>query len=173
MIKCPSCQTPHVDNTVFCSECGIYMLEEGDKRATDPLGIDEVSVRDNPSSAAGTARSLQQGTGPMTIRLKIGDNQREVQVVLNKVIHLGRLDPTSNIFPEVDLTPDDAQAWGVSRRHASIFKQGAGVVVEDLGSVNGTFVNGKRLDPYLPETLREGDILQLGRLLIKVKIRAQ
>jgi hypothetical protein len=64
-------------------------------------------------------------------------------------------------------------ARGVSRRHASIFKQGLGVVVEDLGSVNGTFVNGKRLDPYLPEPLRDGDTLQLGKLLIKVIIRGQ
>jgi pSer/pThr/pTyr-binding forkhead associated (FHA) protein len=109
----------------------------------------------------------------MILRLKIGDHQREVQVVLNKVIHLGRLDPASNIFPEVDLTGDGVEAQGVSRRHISIFKQGAGVVVEDLGSVNGTFVNGKRLDPYLPETLNDGDILQLGRLLIKVRLRAQ
>jgi pSer/pThr/pTyr-binding forkhead associated (FHA) protein len=93
-------------------------------------------------------------------------------VLLNKVIQLGRLDPASNIFPDVDLTPDGVQAQGVSRRHASIFKQRAAVVVEDLGSINGTFVNGKRLDPYLPETLKDGDILQLGRLLIKVNIRA-
>jgi pSer/pThr/pTyr-binding forkhead associated (FHA) protein len=109
----------------------------------------------------------------MTLWLRIGDDQREVQVVLNKVIHLGRLDPTANIFPEVDLTPDGAQARGVSRRHAGIFKQRGEVVIEDLGSVNGTFVNGKRLDPYFPETLRDGDLLQLSKLLIKVSLRKQ
>jgi pSer/pThr/pTyr-binding forkhead associated (FHA) protein len=173
MIKCPFCHTSHVDNTVFCSECGNYLLEEGDKRATDPFGTDEINLRGYTFGDAGTAQSLQQGTGPMTLRLKIGDNQREVQVVLNRVIHLGRLDPTSNIFPEVDLTPDGVSARGVSRRHVSIFKQGVGVVVEDLGSVNGTFVNGKRLDPYLPEPLQDGDTLQLGKLLIKVILRGQ
>jgi len=44
------------------------------------------------------------------------------------------------------------------------------VVVEDLGSINGTFINGKRLAPYLPEMLNDGDSLQLGRLLIEVKL---
>lgn len=107
------------------------------------------------------------------MQLKIGGQQREVQVVLNKIVHLGRLDPASNIFPDVDLTRDGVQAQSVSRRHAEIFRQGLEVVVEDLGSVNGTFVNGKRLDPYLPEPLRDGDILQLGKLLIKVSIRGK
>ena len=172
MIKCPFCQATHVENTLFCSECGKYLLE-GDERETDPLGSDLISWRGSLSGEAETTRSLQPGTGPMTIRLKIGDHQREVQVVLNKVIHLGRLDPASNVFPEVDLTADDAQACGISRRHAGIFKQGGMVVVEDLGSINGTFVNGKRLDPYLPEKLADGYIMQLGRLLIKILIREQ
>ena len=40
-----------------------------------------------------------------------------------------------------------------------------------MGSINGTFVNGKRLDPYLPEIINDGDILQLGKLKIEVKIK--
>lgn len=172
MVKCPFCQTTHVANTLFCSECGNYLVES-DQRTTDPLGSEEISWRGDPIGPARTAPSIQPGTGPMMLWLKIGDTQREVQVILNRVIHLGRLDPTSNIFPEVDLTPDDGQALGVSRRHASIVRQGAGVVIEDLGSSNGTFVNGKRLDPYLPETLADGDMVQLGKLLISVRLRKQ
>ena len=44
-------------------------------------------------------------------------------------------------------------------------------MVEDLGSINGTFINGKRLAPYLPEVLSHGDQLQLGKLLIEVELR--
>ena len=44
------------------------------------------------------------------------------------------------------------------------------VVVEDLGSVNGTFVNGNRLAPHRPEALHTGDQLQLGELLIEVDL---
>ncbi|MBE7550137.1 MAG: FHA domain-containing protein [Anaerolineales bacterium] len=172
MIKCPYCQTPHVENTLFCSECGNYLLQ-GDARTTDPLGFNEVNWKGEPGSETEADQSLEPGTGPMTLRLIIGEHQREVQVVLNKVIHLGRLDPASNIFPEVDLSPDGSQAQGVSRRHVGIFKQGAGVMIEDLGSSNGTFVNGKRLDPYFPEPLKHGDLLQLGRLLIKVGLGEQ
>ena len=58
----------------------------------------------------------------------------------------------------------------VSRRHARILKREGTVVVEDLGSINGTFINGKRLAPYLPEALHDGDQLQLGKLLIEVEL---
>jgi len=117
------------------------------------------------------AQSRFQGTGPLSIRLNIGDKKREVEVPLNKAIHMGRLDPASDVFPEVDLTEDNGLEKGVSRRHARILKREGTVVVEDLGSINGTFINGKRLAPYLPETLKDGDSLQLGRLLIEIKLR--
>jgi pSer/pThr/pTyr-binding forkhead associated (FHA) protein len=94
-----------------------------------------------------------------------------VEAVLNKAIHMGRLDPASDVFPEVDLTNDNGLEKGVSRRHARILKREGTVIVEDLGSINGTFINGKRLAPYLPEVLHHGDQLQLGKLLIEVEMR--
>ncbi|HEX9924001.1 MAG TPA: FHA domain-containing protein, partial [Anaerolineae bacterium] len=112
-----------------------------------------------------------KGTGPLSIRLKIGDSGREVEATLAKAIHLGRLDPASDVFPEVDLTSDSGLEKGVSRRHARVLKREGTVVVEDLGSINGTFINGKRLAPYLPEALHHGDQLQLGKLLIEVQLR--
>jgi len=169
MIKCPFCQTPHVDNTLFCSECGTYLLED-DKRGTDPLGTGEIGwVGDSAEDS--DAQMRFQGTGPLSIRLSVGERKREVEVPLNKAIHMGRLDPASDVFPEIDLTEDDGLERGVSRRHARILKREGTVVVEDLGSINGTFINGKRLAPYLPEMLKDGDNLQLGRLLIEVKLR--
>ena len=169
MIKCPFCHTPHVDNTLFCSECGTYLLED-DQRGTDPLGTGEIGwVGDSADSADGQGR--YQGTGPLAIRLNIGDQRRELEVPLNKAIHMGRLDPASDVFPEVDLTNDHGLEKGVSRRHARILKREGSVVVEDLGSINGTFINGKRLAPYLPEMLTDGDSLQLGRLLIEIHLK--
>lgn len=168
MIKCPFCQTPHVDGTLFCSECGTYLLED-DKRGTDPLATSEIGwvgdTMDDPN-----APTAYKGTGPLSIRLKIGERKREIEVPLNKAVHLGRLDPASDVFPEIDLTDDGGLERGVSRRHARILKREGTVVVEDLGSINGTFINGKRLAPYLPESLSNGDSLQIGRLLIDVQL---
>ena len=91
--------------------------------------------------------------------------------MLLKPVRLGRSDPSQNIFPEVDLTDDLAMESGVSREHAAIFGRGSTIMVEDLGSTNGTLLNGERLDPYMPEILQHGDQLQLGQLLIGVRLK--
>lgn len=170
MVKCQFCQTVHVDNTIFCSECGYYLLENTG-RETDPLDTVEVRDEDNRANDAGLIASLQRGGESLAIRLKIGVKQREIEMPLNVITHLGRVDAAASVFPEVDLSGDSDASHGVSRRHARILKQSGTVVVEDMGSINGTFVNGKRLDPYLPEIINDGDVLQLGQLKIEVKIK--
>ena len=82
---------------------------------------------------------------------------------------IGRADPMSNFTPDVDLGSYDALEQGVGRRHARLLVQNGQVVVEDLDSTNGTFVNGQRLQPRQPQPLRDGDQLQLGRLTLQVQ----
>jgi pSer/pThr/pTyr-binding forkhead associated (FHA) protein len=157
-----------VANTLFCSECGTYLLED-DRRGTDPLATDEIGWVGEEDDEAG-ANMHDKGTGPLSIRLRIGNSGRQVEASLSKAVHMGRLDPASDVFPEIDLTNDNGLEKGISRRHARILKREGTVVAEDLGSINGTFINGKRLAPYLPEVLRHGDQLQLGKLLIEVEM---
>ena len=91
---------------------------------------------------------------------------------LDNVIHIGRSDPNLDIFPEIDVTEDIAPDKSVSRRHAVIFKQVEEVLVEDVGSINGTYVNGKRLDAFTPQPLGDGETLRLGKLVITVELVA-
>ena len=63
-----------------------------------------------------------------------------------------------------DLVIDDP---GVSRRHARVLADGGGVVVEDLGSANGTFVNGERISG--PVEVAAGDEIQIGGTLLGVE----
>jgi len=65
---------------------------------------------------------------------------------------------------EGDLSFDDER---VSRRHAAIRRAGAGLLVEDLGSLNGTWVNGTRVDG--PAPLEPGDIVEIGRVVIEIE----
>ena len=172
MIICEFCQTAHVVNTIFCSECGHYLLHDN-KPETDPLENNKISHVEDRKDYVLNGSFLHFDVRPVAVRLKIGPGKREVEMSLDKVIHLGRVDPALDVFPEIDLTYESASLKSISRRHAAISKQGDKVIVEDLGSVNGTFVNNKRLDPYLPEALNSGDILQLGKLVIEVEIQKQ
>jgi len=148
-MRCTVCPTTHVPNSIFCDECGVYLLKRKEL-GTDPLDIRQ-PIRLRIASQVGT-----------------NSHARELQVSLIKPIHLGRIDPTHDIFPEIDLTQDLGREQGVSREHTRIFQQGDTVKMEDLGSTNGTLLNGVRLDPYMSETLRDGDQFQMGELLIEV-----
>ena len=54
----------------------------------------------------------------------------------------------------------------ISRRHSRLFNQGNGIAIEDLGSTNGTFLNGQRL--VGPQLLRPGDMVTFGERLSMV-----
>jgi len=164
MIKCPVCQTEHPENTLFCNECGSYLLG-GNQIETDPLAVAEVTwkEREETSEAPG-----EEVTSPLGLKLTIPDSGRDVEVPLTKEVNIGRLDPASASFPDVDLTSDGGLEKGVSRRHAKITRRGREVFIEDLGSINGTFLNRKKLTPYLPQALKSGDELQLGKLILQV-----
>ncbi len=164
MVKCPSCGKRHPENTLFCDECGAYLMAEGHKR-TDPLAIGDV---DWMETDFGINSVLENGSRPITLRVSVLDSGRQIEFPLNKELSLGRLDAATATFPDIDLTVDGALEKGVSRRHARITRKGKNLFLEDLGSVNGTFVNGKRLTPYLPHPLNDNDEIQVGRLVLRV-----
>src|SRR2546423_2647686 len=96
-----------------------------------------------------------------------GTTELDASFLLQKDSNLlGRTDPLSNIFPEVDLSRFDPQTK-VSRRHARIWREGETFMVEDLGSVNGTVVNDViRLEPRQPRPLDSGDRIRLGETTV-------
>jgi pSer/pThr/pTyr-binding forkhead associated (FHA) protein len=77
---------------------------------------------------------------------------------------LGREDPVSGVFPDIDLDPHGGHEAGVGRRHAQLIWKDGQVCIEDLDSVNGTSVNRTRLAPHKPQPLQSGDEILLGKL---------
>jgi pSer/pThr/pTyr-binding forkhead associated (FHA) protein len=76
------------------------------------------------------------------------------------------------IVPDIDLSPYNAYANGVSRLHAAIKLVNNQVVMIDLGSSNGTYINGTRLSPYVEMPVADGDIAYIGKLKIQLLISA-
>ncbi len=83
---------------------------------------------------------------------------------------LGRWDPDSGAFPDVDLTNDDIEAK-ISRKHAKIISKNGQFFLEDLGSLNGSYINrGERLTPGEPLPIKTGDEIILGKTFFKFVI---
>ncbi|WP_322510430.1 double zinc ribbon domain-containing protein [Chloroflexus sp.] len=102
---------------------------------------------------------------PATARLVLADGS-EIELPPGKHEYIiGREDPVSNIFPEIDLTPYGGETGGVSRQHAKIVHTGNQWSIVDLNSTNHTRVNGTRIEPQTPVPISDGTKLQFGRLV--------
>jgi hypothetical protein len=83
---------------------------------------------------------------------------------------VGRWDPETGAFPEVDLDADDPEAK-ISRKHALIRIEGGKLTIEDIGSLNGTYVNRQpRLQPGSPVELKTGDEIIIGKTFLKLVV---
>lgn len=148
------------DQPVFCGFCGQKIV------ATDMFCA--FCGAKQPLAQQGVHSESYSPT-PLTAQLLIvGTNDLETPAFrLEKENNLvGRRDPMSNIFPEVDLSKYDPQTK-ISRRHARIWRTGSEFMVEDLGSSNGTYIlpvvsETVRLQPHQPQLLTNGDKIRLG-----------
>jgi hypothetical protein len=167
MIICSNCQYKNVSGAVFCAECGAQLdgVETLVTQAiTDEQIEDELkkrSARPEPVSAPSNS----------WISLHLMDSGKILPLASRNEFTLGRLSEGQPIMPDIDLTPYQAYASGVSRLHAVVKRDNNRVAVMDLGSSNGTYVNGRRLNPHTEESLSHGDIVALGKLKIQILLR--
>ncbi|MEW6129455.1 MAG: protein kinase [Acidobacteriota bacterium] len=161
----PASVQPQAQTWVFCGHCG------------DKIGVDDVFCAHcgQRQPLVGTPAPSNNVALPSRATAKLlilGANDGVKPFTIDKEsILLGRTDPHTGIFPEIDLTMYDPETK-VSRRHARIYRQGEQFLVEDLGSVNGTVVNSVnggsiRLNTKAPRVLTAGDELKLGGTLLK------
>ena len=81
-------------------------------------------------------------------------------------IVIGRVDPVSRVFPEIDLTAHGGDEGGVSRKHCKVTLAGSQYFIEDLGSTNGTWIDATPVQPNTRVPLDSGKQLRLGKLVL-------
>ena len=162
MIVCPKCQHQNITGAVFCAECSAPLLGEDliAEAVTDELITKELIGKGPRPEPAPPITSW--------ISLHFMDSGKILPLVSKNEFILGRLTDDSPILPDIDLTPYQASASGVSRLHAVIKRKEHRAMVMDLSSSNGTYINGRRIPPDVEETLRHGDIVALGALRIQI-----
>jgi len=102
--------------------------------------------------------------------LLIGQDSKHPPLSLRIVgdIVLGR--KAEGVNPDVDLNPYEPALHGVSRTHAMIRPTPDQLLLSDLGSTNGTLLNGQKLRPGRTENLTDQSVISLGKLHLKVRI---
>ena len=142
-VHCPECGFQNLEAARFCEKCGAPLIpdEGGDQTLSSLLPADDDDhSEEHDLSYEGTALIVRSGAG----------RPGETYPLDRERLTIGR-------SPEADIFLDDVT---VSRRHAHLLRQGKGFAIKDEGSLNGTFVNRRRVDSKL---LEDGDELQIGK----------
>ena len=158
MRRCPSCEHLSPQGTEYCPACG-YPIAPRTRvpdaptrqlaRAPVTLPRDIVDSSHFPSGAHAVLQFLPSGTC--------------VTLPMRKSVTLGR-GTTPEDDEVLDLSGFNAVRHGVSRRHCKLERQGHKLVVTDVGSANGTYLNHDPLRPHHEYTVTHGDQLVLGTL---------
>lgn len=132
--------------------------------AAEPLPLPDDAPFEMPKPSRHT-------TGLVGPRLLVVESDSEMPLPTDRQdIIVGREDPVSRIFPEVDLTPFGGEAGGVSRQHARISHHGGQWTVTDLNSTNYTHVDGKQITPNVPTPIQDGARVRFGRISTVFKL---
>lgn len=136
-IYCPECGFQSPESATYCSRCGALLVRESVGETTMSLGPDEIDVR---PEIDGPALVVRSGGG------RAGES---FEAIGDRAL-VGR-------SPECDVFLDDVT---VSRRHAELTREGNVFTIRDLGSLNGTFVNKRRIESSV---LEDDDEVQIGK----------
>lgn len=154
-VYCARCGRASPEGARFCSHCGAPLVRGGGERpgestSTISLGGTDLSDAEYEEPLAEGAATEALPAGTALLLVKRGPNAGSRFLLDSDLTTVGR-HPGSDIFLD-DVT--------VSRRHAEFYRHGAGFVVRDVGSLNGTYVNRERIEET---ALNDGDEVQVGK----------
>ena len=172
--KCPTCGFYNRMGVLVCENCGTNLLS-GDSTIPGTRQFAGQEQKKEPDTVTLSVEEIQAiktaGTDvfdeTMVLRLEIEAAPAPILIYPKAETSLGRRDPATGTMPDVDLTTYAGYRMGVSRRHAVIRLNNKRLEIYDLGSSNGTSVNGVRLAPHQPYPLRDGDEISLGKMAMR------
>jgi pSer/pThr/pTyr-binding forkhead associated (FHA) protein len=145
-MHCPECGFANAEGANYCQKCGAF-LAEADKQKGDTTAAYELDET-GELKPVDMAQVAAEGA---TLAIRSGGGRAgEVFAVAGERMTIGR-------SPEAEVFLDDVT---VSRNHALLVRRRDGLYIDDLGSLNGTYVNRRRIESH---RLQNGDELQVGK----------
>ena len=148
------------EGSAFCDECGERLTLAG----SDAAMAAPTPAPDVVATPLSSAPPVAVAAAP---KLVVQSDSATFDVGGKSEVLIGREDPVSNIYPDIDLTPHGGEEGGVSRLHAKLLVNGNQYMIEDENSTNFTFVNRQKLAPKTPTPIKDGDEIRLGRVVLK------
>lgn len=160
---CPDCGHHNRVGVQACENCGADLYEA----LLEMVSTKQLSKADTREIEEVEGGASSPTSNPLVAYISNDKNPLAIERVPDVIV--GRIDPsTPDDEVGVDLSAYDAQELGVSRQHLRLFAAQNPPRVMDMGSYNGTFINGEKVIPNQEYTLKSGDELRLGRLTMRL-----
>ena len=143
-VYCPECGFQNPESANYCSKCGALLVKDEGAETTQTYTPEEIADEEGPLDEIAAE-------GPALVVRSGGGRAGEHFIPQGDRTTIGR-------SPDNDIFLDDVT---VSRKHAVVLQSGGELQIEDLGSLNGTFVNRRRIDAAT--RLESGDEVQIGK----------
>lgn len=172
IIQCPQCGESVQNDAVFCGNCGYNLqkpVQEAEVPTSQPFkateepdgNVEVIEFQELPTVPPQQEEEITPIVPVSQIFLHHVQTDRKFEIQSSlTIIHLGR--PNDEIPPDLDLS-GLPNADVVSRIHADMRLEADGYYLEDMGSANGTYVNGQRLLQGNRHLLTPGDRFSLGK----------
>jgi hypothetical protein len=158
---CPTCAHKNREGSLFCEDCGQNLLQS----ITATVSTKQITSTNELKGFASWGSAKFDGDTRIVLQVR---DAEPMSFSPDKRILLGRYDGSGMQKPDLDLTPYGALEKGVSRIHAAIYRAEDTLTLVDMGSSNGTHLNGQRLMRDQPRVLRDGDEIRLGKLIAHI-----
>lgn len=161
-VKCPNCSHKNDSVAQICEVCGALLIQPATRTK-------EYNDTDYEEGVPRWGTALFKGE--MYLLISVDNTKTKFAFNFDDITQLvlGRKDPDAQEAPPIDLSEVGGREKGVSRRHAIIFQEDGALHIMDNKSVNGTFLNGRKLAPEQAHILRNGDKIRLGHLSVMVE----
>lgn len=171
MILCPNCHNQELNGALFCSECGARLVV-AEAPTTHGIERNQTGML-SPHTRPPFPPDVSSGNGAeeMVVSLHLIESGMILHLTGQNEFTLGRAADGQPILPDVDLSPYEAYAQGVSRLHSALKLNNQRVFITDLGASNGTRVNGQKIIPNIDYPINHGDVIALGKFKIQILIR--
>jgi hypothetical protein len=143
-VYCPECGFQNPESANYCSKCGALLVKDEGAETTQTYTPEEITDEEGPLDEIAAE-------GPALVVRSGGGRAGEHFIPQGDRTTIGR-------SPDNDIFLDDVT---VSRKHAVVLQSGGELQIEDLGSLNGTFVYRRRIDAAT--RLESGDEVQIGK----------
>lgn len=163
---CPNCGSPVRAGELVCRNCNHSLTTAILSTATRALDKAEETFEITRGKNIGSAIGKLQ-------KMMLVIDGTELHVASANRMVVGRFDPVSTAQPpDVDLSRFNAEGLGVSRQHIELSWRSGLIYVTDMGSTNGTLLNGQRLVAGIERILRDNDELVIGHMRALIRFVA-